>query len=134
MQTKRNNVGALIEGSILIGLGLLTLLDRLMPGLDLGNLWPLFLIAFGSFLYALGVGSVALGSSFEHFVVAMAIATIGEMITVPTATAITADLAPPDIRAYLDEKDLEMIPIASMEQHGPHLPLATDTIQAPSQG
>ena len=41
-----------------------------------------------------------------------------------------ADLAPPDIQAYLAEKDIVMVPIASMEQHGPHLPLATDTIQA----
>lgn len=41
-----------------------------------------------------------------------------------------ADLAPPDIRTYLLEKDIVMIPIASLEQHGPHLPLSTDTIQA----
>jgi creatinine amidohydrolase len=41
-----------------------------------------------------------------------------------------ADLAPPDIRGYLTEKDIVMIPIASLEQHGPHLPLSTDTIQA----
>ena len=41
-----------------------------------------------------------------------------------------ADLAPPDIQAYLAEKDIVMVPIASLEQHGPHLPLATDTIQA----
>ena len=41
-----------------------------------------------------------------------------------------ADLGPPDIQAYLAEKDIVMVPIASMEQHGPHLPLATDTIQA----
>ena len=41
-----------------------------------------------------------------------------------------ADLAPPDIQAYLEEKDTVMVPIASMEQHGPHLPLATDPIQA----
>ncbi len=41
-----------------------------------------------------------------------------------------AELAPPDIEAYLEEKDIAMVPIASMEQHGPHLPLATDTIQA----
>jgi creatinine amidohydrolase len=41
-----------------------------------------------------------------------------------------ADLSPPDIRAYLREKDIIMIPIASLEQHGPHLPLSTDTIQA----
>lgn len=41
-----------------------------------------------------------------------------------------ADLAPPDIRRYLEDKTIVMIPIASLEQHGPHLPLSTDTIQA----
>jgi creatinine amidohydrolase len=41
-----------------------------------------------------------------------------------------ARLAPPDIRAYLSETTNVMIPIASMEQHGAHLPLSTDTIQA----
>jgi creatinine amidohydrolase len=41
-----------------------------------------------------------------------------------------ADLSPPDIQQYLSEKTIVMVPIASMEQHGPHLPLATDTIQA----
>ncbi|MDQ3858545.1 MAG: creatininase family protein, partial [Actinomycetota bacterium] len=41
-----------------------------------------------------------------------------------------AELAPPDIGAYLAEKDIVMVPIGSLEQHGPHLPLATDTIQA----
>jgi MFS family permease len=58
----------------------------------------LFLIAFGALMYALGVGSVALASSFEHFVAAMVVATIGEMIIVPTASAVTADLAPAEMR------------------------------------
>jgi creatinine amidohydrolase len=40
------------------------------------------------------------------------------------------ELSPVDIRSYLQEKDVVMIPIASLEQHGPHLPLLTDTIQA----
>lgn len=35
-----------------------------------------------------------------------------------------------DIRAYLETKDTVLVPIASTEQHGPHLPLATDTITA----
>lgn len=41
-----------------------------------------------------------------------------------------ADCSTADIKAYLEHKDIILIPIASMEQHGPHLPLATDTIQA----
>ena len=58
----------------------------------------LFLTATGALLYALGVGSVALGSAFPHFIAAMVVYTFGEMILVPTSTAITADLAPADLR------------------------------------
>jgi MFS family permease len=56
------------------------------------------LIAFGAILYATGVASVALGGTFPHFVASMAILTLGEMIVVPTATAVTADLAPAELR------------------------------------
>jgi creatinine amidohydrolase len=41
-----------------------------------------------------------------------------------------ADLAYPDIQEYLKEKDIILIPVASTEQHGPHLPLSTDTVTA----
>jgi creatinine amidohydrolase len=41
-----------------------------------------------------------------------------------------AELSFVDIREYLKEKDLILVPIASCEQHGPHLPLWTDTITA----
>jgi creatinine amidohydrolase len=41
-----------------------------------------------------------------------------------------ADLAYPDIQAYLKVCDLVMVPMASTEQHGPHLPLSTDTVTA----
>ncbi len=54
--------------------------------------------AVGALLYALGTASVGVGSAFAHFVLAMAVMTVGEMIFVPTATAITADLAPADMR------------------------------------
>lgn len=41
-----------------------------------------------------------------------------------------ADLAYPDIQEYLKHKDVILIPVASTEQHGPHLPLSTDTVTA----
>ena len=41
-----------------------------------------------------------------------------------------ADLTYVDIREYLAHKDSVLVPMASLEQHGPHLPLYTDTITA----
>jgi creatinine amidohydrolase len=41
-----------------------------------------------------------------------------------------ADLSYVDIREYLKVKDSIIVPMASVEQHGPHLPLYTDTITA----
>jgi MFS family permease len=55
-------------------------------------------LAAGSLFYALGVGSVALGAGFAGFLVSMIILTIGELIMIPTSTALTANLAPPDMR------------------------------------
>ena len=55
-------------------------------------------LAVGSLFYALGVGSVAWGTGFAGFLLSMVILTIGEMIMVPTSTALTANLAPPDMR------------------------------------
>ena len=40
------------------------------------------------------------------------------------------DLSWVDIQEYLKEKDLVLVPVASLEQHGRHLPLSTDTITA----
>jgi len=55
-------------------------------------------LAVGSLFYALGVGSVALGAGFAGFLVSMIILTVGELIMIPTSTALTANLAPPDMR------------------------------------
>ena len=55
-------------------------------------------LAVGSLFYALGVGSVAWGWNFPTFLASMVILTIGEMIMIPTSTALTANLAPPDMR------------------------------------
>jgi MFS family permease len=55
-------------------------------------------LAVGAFFYALGVGSVALGSSFWAFWLSMVVLTLGEMVLVPTGTTLTANLAPADQR------------------------------------
>jgi MFS family permease len=59
---------------------------------------PLRVLALGALLYAAGVGSVALGRSAPAFMVSMAILTLGELLLVPTATALAANLAPPEMR------------------------------------
>jgi MFS family permease len=59
---------------------------------------PLLILTAGSFLYATGVGSVALGDGFWDFWVSMVIMTIGELILIPTATTFVANLAPADMR------------------------------------
>jgi len=55
-------------------------------------------LAVGSLFYAVGVGSVAWAAGFSGFLLSMVILTIGEMIMIPTSTALTANLAPPDMR------------------------------------
>jgi MFS family permease len=55
-------------------------------------------LAVGSIFYAVGVGSVALGTGFVGFLISMVILTIGEMIMIPTSTALAANLAPADMR------------------------------------
>ena len=55
-------------------------------------------MAVGSLLYALGVGSVALGEGFIAFWLSMVIMTVGELILMPTASTYVAHLAPADMR------------------------------------
>ncbi len=55
-------------------------------------------LAVGSLFYALGVGSVALGRSFPAFLFSMVLLTLGELLMIPTATTLTANLAPPTAR------------------------------------
>jgi MFS family permease len=59
---------------------------------------PLLVLAGGSLLYAVGVGSVALGHSFWAFWLSMVILTVGELMISPTATTFAANLAPADMR------------------------------------
>jgi MFS family permease len=55
-------------------------------------------LAAGSLFYAVGVGSVALGSAFPAFLMSMIVLTVGELIMAPTSTTLTAALAPPEMR------------------------------------
>jgi MFS family permease len=55
-------------------------------------------LAVGAVFYGLGAGSVALGAGFPAFWLSMVVLTIGELMMSPTATALTATLAPPDMR------------------------------------
>ncbi|MFM7535530.1 MAG: creatininase family protein [Acidimicrobiales bacterium] len=45
-----------------------------------------------------------------------------------SARRLLGDLAAPDVAAALHERSIVVVPIGAVEQHGPHLPLATDTI------
>lgn len=62
------------------------------------RLAPLPVMAAGALFYALGVGSVALATGFSHFLLSMVIVSIGEMLVVPTGTAMAANLSPADMR------------------------------------
>lgn len=59
---------------------------------------PLYVLAFGSILYAIGFGMYGVVGSFGLFVLAMIIITIGEMLIVPIAQAVVARLAPEAMR------------------------------------
>ena len=53
----------------------------------------------GTLIYAISIFSVAFGTGFWWFWGCMVLATLGEMILVPTATTFIANLAPHDMRA-----------------------------------
>lgn len=59
---------------------------------------PFRMIALGMSFYAIGVGSVILGTGFWGFWISMVIISVGELIIVPTASAFVANLAPADMR------------------------------------
>jgi MFS family permease len=53
----------------------------------------------GNAFYLVGFGSYGLSSSVTLFMIAMILITLGEMLVIPTSQALTALLAPPDMRA-----------------------------------
>ena len=59
---------------------------------------PLPMLTLGMFIYALGVGSVAMMSGFWGFWSSMVIISLGELVVAPTGTAYAANRAPADFR------------------------------------
>jgi MFS family permease len=53
----------------------------------------------GNAFYLVGFGSYGLSPSVTLFMIAMVLITLGEMLVIPTSQALTALLAPPDMRA-----------------------------------
>jgi MFS family permease len=56
-------------------------------------------LALGALFYASGLGIFALSQGFGGFLLGMIVLTWGELLIVPTATAYSANLAPPHMRA-----------------------------------
>jgi MFS family permease len=59
---------------------------------------PLWVLTAGTAFYAIGTTLVAVFSGFWGFWLCMVIATVGELVVVPTATTFTANQAPSDMR------------------------------------
>jgi MFS family permease len=59
---------------------------------------PLYVLAVGAFLYAIGFGMYGVVGTYTLFVVAMLVITVGEMIIAPIAQAVVALLAPEAMR------------------------------------
>jgi MFS family permease len=59
----------------------------------------LAMMALGALFYTLGMAAFALSQAFAGFLLGMIILTIGEMMFVPTGTALVSNMAPPDMRA-----------------------------------
>jgi phage shock protein C len=49
---KERNTGGLIGGLVLITLGSLFLIDRFVPNIDFGDMWPILLVVIGAVLIA----------------------------------------------------------------------------------
>jgi MFS family permease len=60
---------------------------------------PFAVIAAGSLFYTVGLAGFAFASTFGGFALAMVILTTGELMAMPTATALAANMALPEMRA-----------------------------------
>ena len=58
----------------------------------------MIILAIGTFLYAIGFGMFGFGSTFQYFIIAMIVSTIGEMVVAPVGQALVAQFSPEDMR------------------------------------
>jgi len=59
---------------------------------------PFAMMALGNIMYAIGFGLYGFVSAYAHFILAMVIITIGEMVIAPIIQSIIAEIAPEDMR------------------------------------
>ncbi len=59
---------------------------------------PMLMMAFGTFLYVIGFSMYGFVSTYNLFVLAMVIITIGEMVVSPVSQALVASFAPEEMR------------------------------------
>jgi MFS family permease len=64
----------------------------------LEKLPPMLTMAFGTLLFAIGMGMYGLVGTYPLFILAMAILTIGEMVAIPIANVVVASFAPESMR------------------------------------
>jgi predicted MFS family arabinose efflux permease len=60
---------------------------------------PYAVITAGAAIYAIGLFSVVAGNNLPHFLLSMAIVTVGELLVMPTASTLVANIAPDNMRA-----------------------------------
>lgn len=60
---------------------------------------PYLVLVAGALFYVAGLSGLALSLTMAHFVAAMVVLTLGELIVSPTGTALVANMAPPEKRA-----------------------------------
>jgi MFS family permease len=76
---------------------------------------PMLIMIGGAAFYLAGFGSYGLPPSIPLFVIAMVLITVGEMLVIPTSQALTALLAPIDMRArYVAMERLNWITAQSL--------------------
>lgn len=98
--TKQNfGMSERVYGFIPTTNALMVILFQLLITRKVNRYRPESAMAAGALIYAISIFSIAFGTGFWWFWLCMVVATVGEMILVPTTTTYTSKLAPPDMRA-----------------------------------